>query len=109
MRRVPLTVGRKINLKREVMPVASPELLKTFSKNGNNICFYGVCLYCEPKSLVCANQDVMEGALIMWLPPRLQFEKHRNPWQRSYKSELVARYNLFYVKFNNNKIKSPTE
>lgn len=91
IRRVPLTVGRKINIRREVMPVASQELLNTFFKDKNETCFYGVCLYCEPKSPVCTNDDIMEGALIMWLPTNIKFQRHPNPWQRSYKSDLVAR------------------
>ncbi|KAK6641654.1 hypothetical protein RUM44_013369 [Polyplax serrata] len=94
IRRVPLTVGRKINIRREVMPVASQELLNTFFKDKNETCFYGVCLYCEPKSPVCTNDDIMEGALIMWLPTNIKFQRHPNPWQRSYKSDLVARWEV---------------
>ena len=33
-RRAPLVVGRKINLKKEVMPVATERLLKTFREKG---------------------------------------------------------------------------
>lgn len=73
------------------MPVATPELLDTFYQEGNNTCFYGVCMYCEPQSPVCAKRDIMEGAVIMWLPTNIKFERYPSPWQRSYKNGLVAR------------------
>jgi len=34
LRRTPLTVGRKVNLRREVMPVATNDLLETFYQEG---------------------------------------------------------------------------
>jgi hypothetical protein len=34
LRRSPLTVGRKVNLRREVMPVATSDLLETFYQEG---------------------------------------------------------------------------
>lgn len=94
IRRVPLTVGRKVNLRREIMPVATAELLDTFYQEGNNTCFYGVCMYCEPQSPVCAKRDIMEGAVILWLPSNIRFERNASPWQRSYKSDLVARWEV---------------
>lgn len=36
LRRVPLTVGRKVSLRREVLPVATPELAQTFFQEGIN-------------------------------------------------------------------------
>lgn len=35
MRRAPIAIGRKINLKTEIMPVADSNLLKTFYYAGN--------------------------------------------------------------------------
>nr|CAD7444666.1 unnamed protein product [Timema bartmani] len=94
LRRSPLTVGRKINLRREVMPVATDNLLDTFYQEGNNTCFYGVCYYCSPQDPVCAKRDVMEGALIMWLPHGYILKKYRNPWQRTYKTDVLARWEV---------------
>ncbi|KAJ9582458.1 hypothetical protein L9F63_003151, partial [Diploptera punctata] len=94
LRRSPLTVGRKINLRREVMPVATTDLLDTFYQEGNNTCFYGVCYFCGPNEPVCAQKDVMEGALIMWLPAEYKLKKHRSPWQRTYKAQTVARWEV---------------
>ncbi|XP_021924010.1 glycosaminoglycan xylosylkinase isoform X2 [Zootermopsis nevadensis] len=94
LRRSPLTVGRKVNLRREVMPVATNDLLETFYQEGNNTCFYGVCYFCGPNQPVCAQKDVMEGALILWLPPEYKLKKHRSPWQRTYKPQTIARWEV---------------
>ncbi|XP_023713908.1 glycosaminoglycan xylosylkinase isoform X2 [Cryptotermes secundus] len=94
LRRSPLTVGRKVNLRREVMPVATNDLLETFYQEGNNTCFYGVCYFCGPNQPVCAQKDVMEGALVLWLPSKYKLKKHRSPWQRTYKSHTVARWEV---------------
>ncbi|XP_063215950.1 glycosaminoglycan xylosylkinase isoform X3 [Bacillus rossius redtenbacheri] len=93
LRRCPLTVGRKLNLRRELIPVASDNLLDTFYQEGNNTCFYGVCYYCSPQDPVCAQKDVLEGALIMWLSPG-KLKKLRSPWQRTYKAGVAARWEL---------------
>uniref|UniRef100_A0A1B6G677 FAM20 C-terminal domain-containing protein n=1 Tax=Cuerna arida TaxID=1464854 RepID=A0A1B6G677_9HEMI len=94
LRRVPLTVGRRLNLRQEIMPVGSSSLLKTFHQEGNNTCFYGVCYYCSPQDPVCASQDILEGALILWLPQDYTLKKFRHPWQRTYKSNMPARWEL---------------
>lgn len=96
-RKVPITVGRQINLAKEVSPVASEKLLKTFSYRGNEgrTCFYGVCYYCQPSDQACTDSDgFMEGAVILWLPNRQKFtlKKLRNPWRRTYKKNVPARF-----------------
>ncbi|KAG8259573.1 Glycosaminoglycan xylosylkinase [Homalodisca vitripennis] len=94
LRRVPLTVGRRLNLRQEIMPVGSSNLLKTFHQEGNNTCFYGVCYYCSPQDPVCASQDILEGALILWLPQDYTLKKFRHPWQRTYKPNMPARSHM---------------
>lgn len=74
----------------EIRRHATPELAATVFKDGNNTCLYGVCHYCTPTDPVCANGDIMEGALILWLPSYLKLTKHRNPWQRTYKKNKFA-------------------
>ncbi|XP_059481067.1 glycosaminoglycan xylosylkinase [Neocloeon triangulifer] len=91
-RKIPLAVGRKISLHKEVMPVAALELLETFHQEGNNTCFYGVCYYCGPHDPICAKRDVLEGALVLWLPNRIKLRKIRHPWQRTYKDGKLARW-----------------
>lgn len=39
-RRAPIVVGRTLNLKTEIMPVASAKLLETFQEKGNNLLEY---------------------------------------------------------------------
>ncbi|XP_054272069.1 glycosaminoglycan xylosylkinase [Macrosteles quadrilineatus] len=94
LRRAPLTVGRRIDLRQEVMPVATNELLKTFDQEDNNTCFYGVCHYCGPHDPVCASGQVLEGSLILWLPEEFPLKKFRHPWQRTYKPNIPARWEL---------------
>ncbi|KAF4520699.1 hypothetical protein B566_EDAN012486 [Ephemera danica] len=92
LRRSPLVVGRRVSLRREIMPVADRELLDTFYQEGNNTCLYGVCHYCGPHDPVCATRDLLEGALVLWLPPRVKLKKVRHPWQRTYREAMPARW-----------------
>lgn len=92
--RTPLTVGRKINLLSEIRPVASSALLKTFIKQENNSCFYGHCYYCKPSDPACGDGDIIEGAVILWLPERFTLKKHRHPWQRTYRDNISARWEI---------------
>uniref|UniRef100_A0A1B6DK39 FAM20 C-terminal domain-containing protein n=1 Tax=Clastoptera arizonana TaxID=38151 RepID=A0A1B6DK39_9HEMI len=94
LHRAPLTVGRKVNLRKEIMSVSTTGLLQTFYQEGNDTCFYGVCYYCKPQDAVCATQDIIEGALILWLPEHLPLKKFRHPWQRTYIPDVPARWEL---------------
>uniref|UniRef100_T1JFA5 FAM20 C-terminal domain-containing protein n=1 Tax=Strigamia maritima TaxID=126957 RepID=T1JFA5_STRMM len=89
-RRCPLVIGRRINLA-EIYKVADERLKKTFFKKGNKLCFYGVCHYCRRSNAICADQsNVLEGALILWIPQKLKTYKH--PWSRTYKKNVLARW-----------------
>lgn len=84
-RRSPLTVGRVVNLRTEVLPVATEKLKKTFSESNGNLCYYGYCYYCKEEEKACAKGDEMEGSLTLWLPEEYShFEKLRHPYQRTY-------------------------
>ncbi|XP_063983492.1 glycosaminoglycan xylosylkinase [Diachasmimorpha longicaudata] len=89
LRRVPLTVTRKLRLS-EIRSCATPKLYETLYQEGNETCFYGVCHYCSPADPVCSSSDILEGALILWLPDYLKLFKHRHPWQRTYKHNKLA-------------------
>ena len=55
--------------------------LKFYVLDGN-VCYYGICLYCNEKNMACAEGEVIEGSLILWLPKKWSnFEKHRHPYQ----------------------------
>ncbi|XP_031834279.1 glycosaminoglycan xylosylkinase isoform X1 [Nomia melanderi] len=90
LRRVPITVVRELNLRQEVRPRATPELYATMYQDGNDTCLYGICHYCSPADPVCGTGDILEGALISWLPRYLRLVKHRHPWQRTYKKNKFA-------------------
>ncbi|XP_030061281.1 glycosaminoglycan xylosylkinase [Microcaecilia unicolor] len=91
-RRAPLVVGRFVNLKTEIKPVATEQLLSTFLKLGNNSCFYGKCYYCRETEPACADIDIMEGSVTMWLPDVWPLQKHRHPWGRTYREGKLARW-----------------
>ncbi|KAK4314946.1 hypothetical protein Pmani_013814 [Petrolisthes manimaculis] len=82
---VPLTVGRRVSLKRHIIPVATRRLANTFStKRGNGTCFYGVCHFCNKKTPVCDNGHTLEGSMTLWVTSRLPLINQVNPWKRSY-------------------------
>ncbi|XP_061169681.1 glycosaminoglycan xylosylkinase-like [Saccostrea echinata] len=92
-RRTPLAIGRKINLKTEIIPNGSEQLLKTFFVNGSNTCFYGKCYYCKGEETgVCAEGDVLEGTVILWLPKSFPLKTYRHPWARTYRSGKQAQW-----------------
>lgn len=91
-RRAPLVVGRYVNLRTEVKPVATEQLLSTFLTVGNNTCFYGKCYYCRETEPACADGDMMEGSVTLWLPDVWPLQKHRHPWGRTYREGKLARW-----------------
>ncbi|XP_033228336.1 glycosaminoglycan xylosylkinase [Belonocnema kinseyi] len=90
LRRVPITVARKLNLREEVSKHATSELYATIYQEGNDTCLYGVCHYCSPGDPVCGSGEILEGTLILWLPSYLKLVKHRHPWQRTYRKNRLA-------------------
>lgn len=59
---------------------------------GNNTCFYGKCYYCRESEPACAEAEVMEGSLTLWLPDVWPLQKHRHPWGRTYREGKLARW-----------------
>ncbi|XP_034945348.1 glycosaminoglycan xylosylkinase [Chelonus insularis] len=91
LRRVPLTVIRKLNLK-GLRDIATPDLQATMYEVGNETCFYGICHYCSAADPICSKNYMLEGAVILWLPSTLKLFKHRHPWQRTYKRNKLAQW-----------------
>lgn len=92
-RRSPITVGRIVNLREEILPVAGEKLNRTFSEENGNLCYFGYCYYCNAKDKACANGDLMEGSLTLWLPGEYsQFQKLRHPYQRTYVDGRLAKW-----------------
>lgn len=88
-RRVPPTVGRLVNVTKEILEVTKNEILQSvfFVSPASNICFFAKCPYmCKTEYAVCGNPHLLEGSLSAFLPslnlaPRLAVP---NPWIRSY-------------------------
>lgn len=61
-----------------------------FSKdNGSKLCVYGKCFYCKATEAVCGNKShYLEGAFLYEIPGSIQ--KHKSPWQRTYKDGQQA-------------------
>ncbi|RWS14916.1 glycosaminoglycan xylosylkinase-like protein [Dinothrombium tinctorium] len=95
---VPITSGRKIDIENEVKRTASKRLLQTFLKiyNQSTNCFYGRCYYCKPKHSVCPDLEsgLLEGAAIFLLPQHFTLKRVRSPWQRTYKNNVLARWEV---------------
>nr|XP_018913927.1 PREDICTED: glycosaminoglycan xylosylkinase [Bemisia tabaci] len=91
--RAPISVRRQFNVQLELAPIASPELLKTFSNNNDNeTCMYGVCYYCHPNDPVCTENGMLDGALILWLPEYMEIKKYKHPWRRTYRKNVLAKW-----------------
>lgn len=89
--RAPLIVGRVINLKNEIYPVATPELSKTFYLKNESYCFYGKCHYCKGvETGVCADNMELEGSISLFLPSYLKLTPLKHPWARTYRSNKKA-------------------
>ncbi|PVD22221.1 hypothetical protein C0Q70_18027 [Pomacea canaliculata] len=89
IRRVPLAVGRLLNLRGEVIPVATQSLMETFYVKDGRDCFYGACRHCTELSGVCTNQKLLEGVVILWLPPEITLSKVRHPWRLDFKTAIL--------------------
>ncbi|XP_067573287.1 pseudokinase FAM20A isoform X3 [Pseudorca crassidens] len=88
-RRVPPTVGRLVNVTKEILEVTKNEILQSvfFISPASNVCFFAKCPYlCKTEYAVCGNPHLLEGSLSAFLPslnlaPRLSVP---SPWIRSY-------------------------
>ena len=67
--------------------------MSPFSIDGN-LCFYGKCYYCKPSEAACAEGDVMEGSLTLWLPDWYKLTTKRHPYQRTYRDGVKARWEM---------------
>lgn len=92
--RVPPTITRNINLRTEILPVAEEKLTQTFTRKGNNSCFYGVCFYCTPNETVCAEGDILEGVVTYYLSNNYVLANIKHPWQRSYNCKRLAKWEM---------------
>ncbi|RXG61108.1 Glycosaminoglycan xylosylkinase [Armadillidium vulgare] len=91
---VPLVVGRKFLLRKQILSVASKQLSKTVFYQGRRTCFYGECHFCRRKTPVCDDGVFIDGALILWLPDNLPLAHIVHPWARTYQKDKLARWEI---------------
>ena len=58
---------------------------------GGNICFYGECYYCRREEAACAEGEIMEGSVTLWLPNWYEMKTRRHPYQRTYRKNWRAK------------------
>ena len=51
-----------------------------FGTEGNETCFYGQCQACKKENSICTADDRVEGALILWVPEKIQLHNPTHPW-----------------------------
>ncbi|KAK9891218.1 hypothetical protein WA026_013532 [Henosepilachna vigintioctopunctata] len=89
----PFCVERKLNLKDEILPVATKRFLDTTVMVKNRTCVYGKCYYCSKKDAICADQyDTLIGVVIFNI--KANFKVIRSPWMRTYKNGKKAHWEL---------------
>lgn len=94
LNRVPLVVGRQIDLESDLRPVAHRQLVSTYYYKDGNSCFYGKCLYCKgPETGVCADRTMLEGSVTLWLPESYSLSSlSPHPWRRTYRPNKPAQW-----------------
>ncbi|XP_037773127.1 glycosaminoglycan xylosylkinase-like isoform X1 [Penaeus monodon] len=91
MRMAPLTVGRKISLETEILPVSTKRLSDTVFRNEDgDLCIFGNCVYCSKKWPACEKDQYLEGAVITWLPEHYISSEPHHPWGRTYIKNKLA-------------------
>ncbi|RLU17431.1 hypothetical protein DMN91_009666 [Ooceraea biroi] len=78
-----------VDLMEEIHNRATPELYATMYQEGNDTCLYGVCHYCSPADPVCGTGNMLEGALIFWLPRYLKLVKDSKAYSPQSSNRLL--------------------
>ncbi|KAG5884756.1 hypothetical protein JTB14_029237 [Gonioctena quinquepunctata] len=90
----PISIERRISLKKDVIPVAKQTLLATSISANNKTCVYGKCFFCRKNDPVCDDDNsYLTGAVIFNINATLV--NHRSPWQRTYKKGKNAVWQEF--------------
>ncbi|XP_059167528.1 extracellular serine/threonine protein kinase FAM20C-like [Physella acuta] len=95
--RAPPTVGRVLNITRDVVQVGDSELRSSaYTSPAGNTCVLGTCLVeCTYEHGLCGTPDLIQGAATAMLPNRSATflgTVIRNPWARSYDPRLKAEW-----------------
>ncbi|XP_050069736.1 glycosaminoglycan xylosylkinase homolog [Anopheles maculipalpis] len=93
LRYTPIVAGRRISL-RNNLQYADEALRQTMPVINNQQCAYGFCHYCNSDETVCDDPTTgtLEGAVLLTIPGKIV--KYRSPWQRTYKDQLKAEWEM---------------
>lgn len=76
-RNTPYVTGRKVHLRDEVLPVASPSVAKQIiTKSGSETCVVATCQYCKGPVTKCFQDGVVEVSVAYWVPRKLQLHTY---------------------------------
>ncbi len=56
-----------------------------------NTRFYGNCKSCHPNRSVCAEGEILEGSVALWLPDWYELKALWHPWRGAYQQGVQAR------------------
>ncbi|KAL7670372.1 hypothetical protein ACOME3_005307 [Neoechinorhynchus agilis] len=95
--RTPPTIGRILNISRDIIPNTIDDLLSTFFVSpAGNVCFRGRCkYYCDTMHAVCGkNKDLVEVSMQLLLPsdPVVTWIRMAHPFRRSYSARRIAEW-----------------
>lgn len=90
----PISVERVVNVKLELLPVATTRLLSTkYEISKNRTCIYGQCFYCKKEDPICEDENgLLRGAVILNI--NKEVKSYRSPWQRTYKKNRQAAWEI---------------
>lgn len=89
LRLVPIATERIVDVRKEILPVATNSLNATVFEYKNSTCIYGKCFYCKREDPICSDENgKLVGAVLYHVPGKLQ--TYNSPWQRTYKKSKKA-------------------
>lgn len=72
-RNTPFVSGRMVDLRHDIMPVASPRVAKQIKiTSGNETCVEGKCYFCKDKLRLCPSNGQLEVSMAYWIPRQLK-------------------------------------
>ena len=71
-RNTPYVVGRTLDIRSEILPVASPRVSKQIHLGaGSEVCIKGKCNFCTRENFLCAKDGKVQVSLAYWVPRHL--------------------------------------
>ncbi|CAH1799751.1 unnamed protein product [Owenia fusiformis] len=77
IRNAPYAVGRKVNLRTEIIPAATPKFMRKLVIKEDHLCYRDKCRYCDKDTVACPAGDLLPGSVVYWLPRKLHM--HTKP------------------------------